>query len=106
MAKCDVSGPSLADLAPGQWGTVTHVDGSNRLGRRLLDLGLTPGVKVEVEGHAPLGDPLIIRARGCRMGIRRCEAKCVPCIPSESCCALSGQRRGRRARWGRLGRRK
>lgn len=96
MAEHDIGAASLADLEPGQSGTVTHVDGSNRLGRRLLDLGLTPGVEVKMEGHAPLGDPLIICARGCRMGIRRCEARCVPCIPSELCCGQRSRRRLRR----------
>lgn len=77
---------SLADLKPGQSGTVAQVDCSNRLGRRLLELGLTPGAVVQVEGCAPLGDPLIICARGCRMGIRRCEARCVPVLPCGSPC--------------------
>ena len=37
----------------------------------LLDMGLTPGVRVRLIGTALLGDPLILLVRGSRVSIRR-----------------------------------
>lgn len=42
--------------------------------RKLLTLGLTPGVEIDVVRVAPLGDPLEIRVRGSALTLRREEA--------------------------------
>ncbi|MGI5868015.1 MAG: FeoA family protein [Kiritimatiellia bacterium] len=44
---------------------------------RLLALGLTRGVVVEVVNLAPLGDPIEISVRGFRLSLRRSEAAVV-----------------------------
>lgn len=64
----------LADLRIGQCGRVTSVSGSDSLTRRLLEMGLTPGVECQLTGVAPLGDPLEFLVRGYRLSIRRSEA--------------------------------
>ena len=43
--------------------------------RRLIDMGITPGVKVTLHKIAPLGDPLELKLRGYMLSIRRSEAK-------------------------------
>ena len=43
--------------------------------RRLIDMGITPGVRVKLYKVAPLGDPLEIKLRGYMLSIRRSEAK-------------------------------
>ena len=40
----------------------------------LMELGLLPGTGVEVLRVAPLGDPIQILVRGCRLSIRRADA--------------------------------
>ena len=40
-------------------------------------MGLLEGESVKVVGTAPLGDPIAIELRGCRMAIRRSEAALV-----------------------------
>lgn len=42
--------------------------------RKLLAMGLTPGVELTVMRMAPLGDPVEVRVRGCRLSLRRDEA--------------------------------
>lgn len=42
--------------------------------RKLLSMGITPGVTLEVVRVAPLGDPLEIRVRGTSVSLRRDEA--------------------------------
>jgi Fe2+ transport system protein FeoA len=51
-------------------------------GRRLLDLGFTPGSRVRVVRRAPLGDPVEYELRGSRICLRRSEAERIRVDPS------------------------
>lgn len=65
----------LSDLRPGQKGTVVAIDMTGALKRRLVDMGITPGVCVMVRKVAPLGDPIEINLRGYELTLRKSEAK-------------------------------
>ena len=65
---------SLAEVALGQWATVREVAGTRAFRRRLLEMGLVPGIDVRVVTVAPLGDPIQIEVRGGQWSIRRDEA--------------------------------
>ena len=65
---------ALADVALGQAATVREVTGPRAFRRRLLEMGLVPGVRVRVVTVAPLGDPIQIEVRGGQWSIRRREA--------------------------------
>ncbi|HEY5925811.1 MAG TPA: FeoA family protein [Kofleriaceae bacterium] len=65
---------SLAQIPLGKTATITSVDGPRAFRRRLLEMGLVPGVEVRVVTIAPLGDPLRIEIRGGQWSIRRAEA--------------------------------
>ena len=62
---------TLDQLKIGASGTITSVGGDGPLRCRLLDMGLTPGVRVRLIGTALLGDPVILLVRGSRVSIRR-----------------------------------
>jgi ferrous iron transport protein A len=66
---------TLADLKPGESALVASVGGTDALHRRLLDMGLTPGVKVLLQKTAPMGDPLEIHLRGYALTLRVEDAK-------------------------------
>ncbi len=66
---------NLAQTRIGQVVTVEHVAGEGSFRRRLMELGLVPGTRVEVIGVAPLGDPLELLVRGGSISIRRAEAE-------------------------------
>ena len=66
--------PSLAEIPTGRPVTVRGVDGSRAFRRRLLEMGLVPGVTVKIVAVAPLGDPLQVEVRGGQWSIRRTEA--------------------------------
>lgn len=53
---------------------VLRVGGQPGFRRRLMEFGLVPGTPVEVVRVAPLGDPVQLLVRGCRLSIRRAEA--------------------------------
>ena len=65
---------SLAEIALGKTATISSVDGPRAFRRRLLEMGLVPGVEVRVVTIAPLGDPMRIEVRGGQWSIRRAEA--------------------------------
>lgn len=65
---------SLADIPLGATATISRVDGPRAFRRRLLEMGLVPGVEVRVVTIAPFGDPLRIEIRGGQWSIRRAEA--------------------------------
>lgn len=65
---------TLADLKVGSQGKVATVEGDDEVSLRLLEMGLTPGVRVSMLGVAPLGDPLEFEVRGYRLSLRRSEA--------------------------------
>lgn len=65
---------TLAETPTGRAVTVRGVDGSRTFRRRLLEMGLVPGVSVRIVTVAPLGDPLQIEVRGGQWSMRRAEA--------------------------------
>lgn len=67
----------LSETAPGDVVTVEHVGGERAFRRRLMELGLVPGTRVELLRVAPLGDPLELLLRGGSLSIRRAEAASV-----------------------------
>jgi Fe2+ transport system protein FeoA len=69
------SPPTLADLPAGASARVERVEGSPAVVQRLQEMGLTPGVTVEVVRFAPLGDPMEIRLRGYLLSLRRGDAR-------------------------------
>lgn len=66
---------TAADLRVGQRARVESVAGLDELATRLLEMGLTPGVEIELLGTAPLGDPLEFELRGYRLSVRIAEAR-------------------------------
>lgn len=65
---------SLAEIALGKTARIASVEGPRPFRRRLLEMGLVPGVDVRVVTRAPFGDPLQIEVRGGQWSIRRVEA--------------------------------
>lgn len=68
---------SLAVLREGECARVTELQAQNGMRRRLLDLGLTPGTRVECELKSPSGDPAAYRIRGALIALRCRDAALV-----------------------------
>ena len=66
---------TLRDLAIGESGIVTAVNGSGVLRQHLLDMGLIPGTTVTVVKFAPMGDPIEIQIYGYELTLRLAEAE-------------------------------
>ena len=65
---------TLARLPIGDTAIVGHVGGGRLVARRLMEMGLLPGTRVETIRRAPLGDPLEIRLRGYLLSLRLADA--------------------------------
>lgn len=66
---------TLEDLKTGQQGTVTSLGEKGPARRRIMDMGITPGVVVKVVKVAPLGDPVEVNVRGYELSLRKSEAR-------------------------------
>jgi ferrous iron transport protein A len=65
---------NLTNLPIGAKAMVVAVNGNNAITRRLMEMGIVPGVSVRVVKSAPFGDPLEIRVRGYNLAMRKSEA--------------------------------
>ena len=65
---------NLRQLAPGQKASIVKITAYGELGRRIRDMGLVPGMSVQVVGRAPLRDPVALRIEGSTIALRNSEA--------------------------------
>ncbi len=68
---------TLDKLVPGELGRIKRVSGRGAIRRRLVDMGLTTGAKIEMVKLSPLGDPVEYRLRGYHLSLRKSEAKTI-----------------------------
>lgn len=65
---------SLRKLQKGQRAVIASITADGEMGRRIRDMGLVPGVEVQVIGRAPLEDPVALRLMGFTLTLRNSEA--------------------------------
>lgn len=81
--KAAAAALSLDSLPAGVEARVLAVGGSGPVARRLMEMGVVPGVPVRVIKAAPLGDPLEVRVRSYHLALRRSEARTISVLPGE-----------------------
>ncbi len=72
--KHTVTPVRLSDLEPGRYGVVRDIRAEDTVRRRLMDLGIIEGARIEMIRPAPLGDPLQIKVHGALVALRKREA--------------------------------
>ena len=68
------AGLTLAELKPGECGTVRRLFGPTQGRLRLLEMGVTPGTHIKTIRAAAFGGPLDILVRGYKLSLRLEEA--------------------------------
>lgn len=68
---------TLANLSVGDTAKVTNIVGETAVTKRLMEMGIVPGVSVRVVKSAPFGDPIEIRVRGYSLAMRKAEAETI-----------------------------
>ncbi len=71
----EVSSLTLDQLMKDQTAEVAELNSAGADRRRLMDLGILPGTRIEVEMRSPLGDPTAYRVRGSVIALRRRQAQ-------------------------------
>ena len=66
---------SLRNMEENQSGVIKAIKVNGELGRRLREMGLTPGTRISVCGRAPLRDPVAIRVLNSILTLRNNEAE-------------------------------
>lgn len=66
---------TLREVKTGQTVTVERLLGEGAVRRRIMDMGITRGVKIFVRKVAPLGDPVEITVRGYELSVRKADAE-------------------------------
>jgi ferrous iron transport protein A len=65
---------TLKQISCGQSVTVLKLEGEGAIKRRIMDMGITKGTRIEVRKVAPLGDPIEITVRGYELSVRKADA--------------------------------
>ena len=68
---------TLKDSKVGDSVKVVKRHGQGAVKRRIMDMGLTKGVEVQIRKVAPLGDPMEVTVRGYELSIRKADAEMV-----------------------------
>lgn len=61
---------TIRDLSPGQHGVIRRMLNTGSMRRRLLDIGMIEGTRIECVGRSPAGDPMAYLIRGAVIAIR------------------------------------
>ncbi len=65
---------TLKEIPCGGTATVKRLYGEGPVRRRIMDMGITKGVKVYVRKVAPFGDPVEVTVRGYELSLRKADA--------------------------------
>ena len=68
---------TLKESKVGDTVRVVKLHGEGAVKRRVMDMGLTKGVEVQVRKVAPLGDPIEVTVRGYELSIRKADAEMI-----------------------------
>lgn len=64
----------LRTMQIGETGTIKAITIKGPLGLRLREMGLIPGTKINIDGRAPLQDPVRLKINGQVLTLRNNEA--------------------------------
>ena len=68
---------TLREVKVGDNVKITKINGTGAVKRRIMDMGITKGVEIEVRRVAPLGDPIELTVRGYQLSIRKADAQMI-----------------------------
>ncbi len=66
---------TLAELNPGEQGTIDRIEADASLKRRLSALGIVKGTKIYLDFTAPMGDPRAYSLLGYQLSLRNEDAR-------------------------------
>jgi ferrous iron transport protein A len=64
----------MREMWDNQRGVIKKVAATGDMGRRVREMGLVPGTPIQIQGRAPLKDPVAIKVRDYILTLRNNEA--------------------------------
>lgn len=64
----------MREMADNQEGVIKKVTATGDMGRRLREMGLVPETPIQIQGRAPLRDPVAVKLRDFVLTLRNNEA--------------------------------
>ena len=65
---------TMREMSKNQKGIVKRVSARGDMGRRIREMGLVPTATIEIQGRAPLKDPVAVKIRDYVLTLRNNEA--------------------------------
>lgn len=69
---------TLKDVRVGETAVVKRLHGEGPVRRRIMDMGITKGVQLQVRKVAPLGDPMELNLRNYELSLLSAICACLP----------------------------
>ena len=64
----------MREMSDNQKGTIKRIFATGEMGRRIREMGLVPQTQIQIQGRAPLKDPVAIKVRDYTLTLRNNEA--------------------------------
>ncbi len=64
----------MRQMSDNQKGVIKRVSATGEMGRRIREMGLVPETPIQIQGRAPLRDPVAIKIRDFILTLRNSEA--------------------------------
>jgi ferrous iron transport protein A len=80
---------TLASLSVGESGVIKDITGDSSITKRLMEMGILPGVMIKVVRTAPFGCPIQVRVKGYNLAMRKSEAESIEIQTNKSNCQKS-----------------
>ena len=64
----------MREMANNQKGLIQKVTATGEMGRRIREMGLVPGNEIQIQGRAPLKDPVAVRIKDYVLTLRNNES--------------------------------
>lgn len=64
----------MREMSNNQKGIIKKVSSSGEMGRRIREMGLVPETPIQIQGRAPLKDPVAVKIRDYVLTLRNDEA--------------------------------
>ena len=68
---------TLKDAKINEVVVIKRLNGEGPVKRRIMDMGITKGVQVQIRKVAPLGDPIELNVRGYELSVRKADAEMI-----------------------------
>ncbi len=64
----------MREMSDDQKGVIKKISAAGDMGRRVREMGLVPGTLIQIQGRAPLKDPVAVKIRDFILTLRNNEA--------------------------------